>query len=88
MAWSQHEIVADFVRPTLMWLEAKGKGATLNSLVKKFSLNGNLRCLTESTEGCLSRWVDGFVVGGGRSRVVSIKKVAPAGGAWPELKPS
>lgn len=51
MAWSWHEIVSDFVRPTLMWFEAKGQ-ADLNALVKQYSLNGNLRCLTEYKEGC------------------------------------
>jgi len=32
LAWSWHEIVADYVRPTLMWLEARGQ-ANLAGLV-------------------------------------------------------
>ena len=51
LAYSQHEIVSDYVRPTLMWLEAKGR-ANLAALVDQFSLNGTLRCLTETQEGC------------------------------------
>ena len=52
MAWSWHEIVADFVRPTLMWLEKKGR-ANLQSLVRRYSYeNDGLRCLTERREGC------------------------------------
>lgn len=41
MAYSQHEIVSDFVRPTLMWLEARGK-ANLTALVNQYSLNQNI----------------------------------------------
>ncbi len=41
LAYSQHEIVSDFVRPTLMWLEAKGK-ANLTALVNQYSLNQNI----------------------------------------------
>lgn len=54
VAWSWHEIVSDFVRPTLIWLDNKGKTGQvgLNSLVKKYDLQGNLRCLTEKREGC------------------------------------
>jgi hypothetical protein len=52
VAYSQHEIVSDYVRPTLMWLERGGKGTTLNSLVKRFSLNNRITCLTERYEGC------------------------------------
>ena len=59
MAWSQHEIVADYVRPTLMWLEARGRpagGETLASLVAKYGLEASgLSCLTEDTEGCAAR---------------------------------
>lgn len=55
MAYSQHEIVADYVRPTLMWLEARGRpaGETLASLVAKFGTETTgLSCLTETREGC------------------------------------
>ncbi|PRW59841.1 hypothetical protein C2E21_1509 [Chlorella sorokiniana] len=51
LAYSQHEIVSDYVRPTLMWLEQRGN-ANLNALVQQYSLNGTLRCLNESVEGC------------------------------------
>ena len=51
LAWSWHEIVSDCVRPTLMWLEAKGK-ADLAALVHQFNLYENIRCLTEYREGC------------------------------------
>ncbi|KAL4422147.1 hypothetical protein ABPG77_006836 [Micractinium sp. CCAP 211/92] len=51
LAWSWHEIVSDYVRPTLVWLEKKGK-ADLDALVKQYDLHGNLRCLTENQEGC------------------------------------
>lgn len=33
--------MSDFVRPTLMWLEAKGK-ANLTTLVNQYSLNQNI----------------------------------------------
>lgn len=33
------------------WLEQRGN-ANLNALVQQYSLNGTLRCLNESTEGC------------------------------------
>lgn len=52
LAYSQHEIVSDYVRPTLIWLERGGKGATLNNLVKRFDLYGRISCLNERTEGC------------------------------------
>ncbi|KAL4440448.1 hypothetical protein ABPG75_003449 [Micractinium tetrahymenae] len=54
VAWSLHEGVADYVRPTLMWLESRGK-ANLNALVKRYSLDGRLSCLTERVEGCPKR---------------------------------
>ena len=34
-----------------MWLESKGK-KNLNSLVKQYSLDGKISCLTERREGC------------------------------------
>lgn len=37
VAWSWHEIVSDYVRPTLMWMEAKGK-ANLAALVSAWCL--------------------------------------------------
>lgn len=33
------------------WLEQRGN-ANLNALVQQYNLNGTLRCLNESTEGC------------------------------------
>jgi len=54
LAWAWHEIISDFVRPTLEWLEKRGK-ADLDALVKKYDLKGNLRCLTERREGCPRR---------------------------------
>lgn len=44
----------DYVRPTLMWLESRGK-ANLNALVQRYSLEGKLACLTERVEGCPKR---------------------------------
>ena len=46
--------MSDFVRPTLIWLGYQGKTgqAGLDNLVKKYDLQGNLRCLTETREGC------------------------------------
>lgn len=54
VAFSMHEGVADYVRPTLMWLESRGK-ANLNALVQRYSLEGKLACLTERVEGCPKR---------------------------------
>ncbi|PSC68342.1 heat shock 70 kDa 17 isoform A [Micractinium conductrix] len=51
MAWSWHEIVSDFVRPSLAWFESGGR-ANLDKLVKDMDLKGNIRCLTERVEGC------------------------------------
>jgi hypothetical protein len=51
LAYSQHEIVSDHVRPTLMWLEARGR-ANLTALVNQYSLNQNIACLSEWREGC------------------------------------
>lgn len=85
MAWSQHEIVADYVRPTLMWLEAGGRpagGETLASLVAKFSTEASgLACLTETQEGCAPRCAaDSWLVGGrwGCRHHVHARRHAPA----------
>ena len=44
MAWSWHEIVADYVRPTLVWMEAGGR-ANLSALVQQYSLNEHIGAL-------------------------------------------
>lgn len=52
MAYSQHEIVSDFVRPTLMWLEARGK-ANLTALVNQYSLNQNIGALVHAQSAAI-----------------------------------
>ena len=54
LAYSMHEIVSDFVRPTLMWLESKGR-SDLNTLVRQYSVGSRISCLTEWNEGLQCR---------------------------------
>ena len=51
-AYSWHEILSDYVRPSLLWLASKGK-LNMSTLVANYSTaQSGIACLTESTQGC------------------------------------